>query len=227
MRRTERRATSDKMPISITDMSKITLAVLFVLMTGFFSCAKKPLDQSATILRIEYPAELGMVSREQWGWVAGERSLPEHSINKITIHHGGEDFSADKDVIEYLRPLQSWSRSEKKWIDIPYHFMIDLKGTIYEARPINLPGDTNTGYDVRGHALICVIGNYENQILSEQQLHSLINLTAFLAKQFGVSVDSIKGHKDYSETLCPGKDLYRYLQDGTIVKAVKMKLDLQ
>jgi hypothetical protein len=191
------------------------------------SCAKKPLDVSSEILRLDYPSELGVVLRDRWGWQASERTSPPHSINKITIHHGGEDFAADKDVVEYLRHLQSWSRTEKKWIDSPYHFMIDLKGTIYEARPVNLPGDTNTDYDVRGHALICVIGNYENQIVSQQQLNSLINLTAFLAKRFSVSVDSIRGHKDYTETLCPGKDLYRYLQDGIIVKGVKEKLNLQ
>ncbi len=196
------------------------------------SCAKKPLEESKEILQLDYPSELGVVLREQWGWSktrlveqAGERTLPNHIINKITIHHGGEDFAADKDVGEYLRHLQSWSRSEKKWIDIPYHFMIDLNGTIYEARPVNLPGDTNTDYDVRGHALICVMGNYENQILSQQQLNSLIKITAFLAKGFSVSVDSIRGHKDYTETLCPGKDLYAYLLDGTIVNAVREKLE--
>jgi len=169
---------------------------------------------------LQYPNDLKVVTRESWGWEKGDRTLPPHIINKITIHHGGEDFPPDKDPIEYLRHLQSWSRSEKKWIDIPYHFMIDLQGTIYEARPINLPGDTNTDYDTRGHALICMMGNYENQIVSTGQLNSLIGLTAFLAKNFGVAVDSIRGHRDYTETLCPGKDLYRYLQDGTLVRGV-------
>ena len=102
--------------------------------------------------------------------------------------------------------------------------MVDLKGTIHEARDINLPGDTNTDYDVRGHALICVLGNYENQVLSDRQLQSVIDLTAFLSSRYNVPVDSIKGHKDYTETLCPGKDLYKYLQDGTIVGRVKKKL---
>lgn len=205
-------------------MLSVLVLVLIMLLAG---CARRYLEERKDILQLKYPAELGVVARDQWGWQAGERTLPNHSINKITIHHGGEDFPADKDPVKYLQTFQVWCRSEKKWIDIPYHFMIDLKGAIYETRPINLPGDTNTGYDVRGHALICVMGNYENQIISQQQLNSLINLTAFLANRFNVSVDSIKGHKDYSETLCPGKDLYRYLQDGTIVKSVKEKLNLQ
>ena len=188
------------------------------------SCATNRFEQA---VEIEYPRQLEVISRAQWGWSAGERTPPNHTINRITIHHGGEDFAADRDVLTYLPKFLKWCREEKKWVDIPYHFMIDLRGHIYEARPINLPGDTNTSYDPTGHALICVLGNYENQVISKQQLDAIMNLSVFLAKRFSVPADSIKGHKDYAETLCPGKDLYRYLQDGTIQKAVNAQFNLQ
>ncbi|MBC8377121.1 MAG: N-acetylmuramoyl-L-alanine amidase [FCB group bacterium] len=161
-----------------------------------------------------------IVTRAEWGWVALTDTIPTHEIKYITIHHGGEDFPEDKDVINYLMGLQSWSRSDKNWIDNPYHYMIDLQGKIYEARPIEYPGDTNTDYDVRGHALVCVMGNYENQILSGTQFEQLALLTATLADKYGVANDLIKSHKDYTETLCPGKDLYRYLEDGSLIQRV-------
>ncbi len=165
-------------------------------------------------------AQLEMVTRADWGWVPLTDTIPTHEIKYITIHHGGEDFPEDKDVIKYLIGLQSWSRSDKDWIDNPYHYMIDLRGKIYEARPIDYPGDTNTDYDVRGHALICVMGNYENQKLSETQFEQLALLTATLADQYGVTNDLIKSHKDYTETLCPGKDIYRYLEDGSLIRRI-------
>ncbi|MDH3253018.1 MAG: peptidoglycan recognition protein family protein [Ignavibacteria bacterium] len=171
-----------------------------------------------------YPPELGVVMHAQWGWEPIEGDHATHRISRITIHHGGEDFPPEKDPVEYLRHLQSWSRTEKGWIDIPYHFMIDLSGIIYEARPLSYPGDTNTGYDPTGHGLICVMGNYEDQILSPRQLQSVVRLTAFLAERYAVPIGQIKGHKDYAETLCPGKDLYRYLQDGTIHAGVNQIL---
>ena len=143
---------------------------------------------------------------------------------KITIHHGGVEFNKEQDPVEEIRNLQNWSRTEKNWIDIPYHFMIDLEGNIYEARPINYPGATNTTYDPTGHALIEVMGNYEVQTLSQAQLKSVIDLAAFLAKKYDVSPNEIKGHKDYAETLCPGQDLYKYLEDGTIQNSVERKL---
>lgn len=177
-------------------------------------------DMQAPLDPPESQPALEIVSRADWGWVPLTDTIPRHEIKYITIHHGGEDFPEDKDVIQYLKGLQSWSRSDKHWIDIPYHYMIDLDGKIYGTRPLEYPGDTNTDYDVRGHALICVMGNYENQILSDTQFEQLARLTAYLADKYSVSNDLIKGHKDYTETMCPGKDLYRRLVDGSLVKRV-------
>ncbi len=109
-------------------------------------------------------------------------------------------------------------------MDIPYHYMIDLKGNIYETRPLKYPGDTNTDYDVRGHALICVMGNYEVQKFNKEQMKAVVDLTSFLVKKYNVNLDSIKGHKDYALTLCPGEDFYRFIRDHTIQKLVAQKL---
>lgn len=200
----------------------VTIALL-IISTYFLGCSSS--SQMINIFELEYPNDLKVFSRVDWGWQSLDKLLPLHSINKITIHHSGEEFAEDKDMIQYLRNLQSWSRSEKKWIDIPYHFMIDLKGNIYEARPINYPGDTNTDYDVRGHALICVVGNYEVQKLSDASLKSLVKLTAFLKQKYRIEVKDIKTHKDYTETLCPGKDLYKYFEDGSFLRMVESELN--
>ena len=170
--------------------------------------------------------EFKLVEREAWGWKVNTTSLPEHRIEKITIHHGGEKFPDDRDPLQYLRALQSWSRSDKGWIDIPYHYVIDLKGTVYEARPVRYPGDTNTSYDPTGHVLIQVVGNYEDRKLSAAQLTAVIQLSAMLARRHEVPVSNIRGHQDYApgETVCPGENIYRYLRDGTITDGVAQLL---
>ena len=194
-------------------MKQILLFALIMITCTNCACNNRA---KINISELKYPADLAVVKRADWGWKKLLNEIDEHTINKITIHHGGVFFSDTANVVEHLQQLQDWSRKEKKWIDIPYHFMIDLDGKIYETRPINYPGDTNTDYDVRGHALICVMGNYEEQILADAQLVAVINLSAFLARNYNVGVKDIKGHKDYTETLCPGKDLYKYLADSTI-----------
>ncbi len=202
-----------------------TLISILILILSIYLLGCSSSRQIINVSELDYPRDLKVVSHLDWGWKPFENVPPQHSINKITIHHGGEEFPEDKDMYQYLRNLQSWSRSEKKWIDIPYHFMIDLKGNIFEARPINIPGDTNTDYDVTGHALICVVGNYEVQKLSEASLKSLIRLTSFLKEKYHVNSKDIKTHKDYTETLCPGKDLYKYFIDGSFIKRVESEVN--
>jgi hypothetical protein len=152
-----------------------------------------------------------LIKRDAWGSMDSVNTDYEHTIEYITIHHGGEIYPDDKNTVQYLKNLQSWSRSSKNWIDVPYHYIVDRHGKIYEGRPLNYRGDTNTTYDPTGHALIVLLGNFEEQPVKDEQIASLKMITAFLANQDTVSADKIKTHKDYAETLCPGKKLTAYL----------------
>jgi len=152
-----------------------------------------------------------LIERDAWGSTDSLNADYEHIIEYITIHHGGEIFPDDKNTVEYLKNLQTWSRNTKDWIDVPYHYIIDRHGKIYEGRPLNYRGDTNTSYDPTGHALIVLLGNFEEQTLKDEQIKSLKTVTAYLANQESVPANLIKTHKDYAETLCPGKKLSNYL----------------
>ncbi|MEX2363997.1 MAG: peptidoglycan recognition family protein, partial [Balneolaceae bacterium] len=158
-----------------------------------------------------------IISKEEWGGKALTGEIEKHEITHITIHHAGVEFLEDKNPYEYMRNLQTFSQIDKKWIDIPYHFTIDLEGKIFENRPLEYPGDTNTEYDPTGHALINVVGNYEIQKIKPVQIDAIVHLSAWIASEYEIPVDSIASHKDYSaQTVCPGKDLYKYFEDGTI-----------
>jgi hypothetical protein len=169
---------------------------------------------------LKYPEGLNILFQKDWGGTENQTTNEPHIIDRITLHHGGIEFPTDKDPIEYMKNLQLWSRSEKKWIDIPYHFLVDLNGIIYEGRSLKYPGDTNTNYDPNGHLLICLMGNYEIQNVNSEQIESIVDLITFYCKNLNIKVDKIKGHKDYTETACPGKDFYKYLENGSIVNAV-------
>ncbi len=152
-----------------------------------------------------------LIERSEWGSTDSLVESNRHSISYITIHHGGEIFEDDKDVYTYLKNLQSWSRSARSWMDVPYHYIIDRKGNIFEGRPLDYRGDTNTTYDPTGHALIVLLGNFEEQELRNEQIESLKTVTEYLADWKSVPASKIKTHKDYAETLCPGKKLSEYL----------------
>ena len=147
-------------------------------------------------------------------------------ITSITLHHEGsaKPLLPGDDPVQLLRNLQSWSASDRNWWDVPYHYLIDLDGNIYEGRDWHYMGETNTTYDPDGHFLISIIGNYNLQEPTQKQLDAIADLMAWAVKEFDVPVDSIKGHYQYADTGCPGKNLRKYLEDGTFRRMVEARL---
>ena len=161
-----------------------------------------------------------------WGGTPADAARARRqTITHITLHHQGEPYKAGTDPRQYLRNLQTWSRNTKHWLDIPYHYIIDLDGNIYEGRKIDFAGDTNTEYDPTGHALIEVVGNFEEVEPNQQQLDAVVRLMAMLAHKYDVPLDHIASHRDFStQTVCPGANLYRYVQDGYFRHKVALRL---
>lgn len=202
----------------------LNIRILMLFIIGLLLSCKSQNNDFLKEYDFKFPENLKVISQEDWGGSDNQKSKSLHEIERITLHHGGVQFEKEKDPAEYLRDLQSWSRSEKNWIDIPYHFLIDLEGKIYEGRSMQYPGDTNTTYDPSGHLLICLIGNYEIQTVNTRQLDSIINLIVFFSNELNINPELIRGHKDYAETACPGMDFYKYLENGYIVNEVKDQL---
>jgi hypothetical protein len=151
-----------------------------------------------------------VISVRAWG---GEPSIVPRlaqSIRAVTLHHQGEIWRSGADVPHYLRRLQSWSRNTRGWSDIPYHYVIAPDGVVYEARPWQIAGDTNTEYDPTGHALVMLLGNFEEQTPTAAQWRSTVLLTQQLLVTHGLTVDKVATHRDYTRnTVCPGANFYR------------------
>jgi len=149
-----------------------------------------------------------------------------HRITHVTLHHTGspEPLRPTDDPREKLRGLQSWGARDRNWWDVPYHYLIDLEGRIYEGRDWHFMGETNTTYDPDGHFLISIIGNYGRQEPTQAQLESIADLMAWALSEFDLPIDRIGGHYNYADTDCPGKELRKYLDDGTIRRMVSARL---
>lgn len=197
-----------------------------VLFGVFFSLVLSACGTQTLAPRVQSPlAASEIISVAAWGGTdADPARAVRHVPNRITLHHQGETFAPGRDVREYLRTLQGWSRGARGWIDIPYHYIVDFEGNVYAGRDIAFAGDTNTPYNTSGHALIEVIGNYEDIEPNAAQLAAVARVMAMLAKKYNISPDTIVGHKDVAATTCPGKNLYRYLENGYFREQVKALL---
>lgn len=171
------------------------------------------------------PVSVRIVSVESWGGSPSEPPLAPQSIQRITLHHQGETWKPGSDVVQYLQRLQLWSRLTKRWADIPYHYVVAPDGQIYAAREPGLAGDTNTDYNPDGHALVMLLGNFEEVQPSRAQLLATVELLAWLVRKHHLSVEGIATHRDFStQTLCPGKNLTAYLASGWLLRAVQSRL---
>lgn len=176
--------------------------------------------------KIKSGNEISIVPRS--GWNANEpRDFKKHTLSRITIHHEGTRFELKDDAAKHIKNVQVWGMGpDRNWTDIPYHFLIAPDGTIYEGRDVYTVGETNTEYDPTGHLLITLLGNFEVQEVNPAQLDALIRLLAYSSKKYELPYETIASHKDYSkQTSCPGKNLYKYLENGYIKSSVKKLLD--
>lgn len=174
-----------------------------------------------------------MVTREQWGSKAhpipqDRKQTPEW----ITIHHAGELWHYGDDPAEFVRKMQIWGQNRPKlekpprdtyWPDLPYHFLIAPDGRIFEGRPVDYEPESNTKYPLKGNIGVEMMGDFNEQRPSMEQLTASVLLTAWLSKKHNISFEKIRTHQDVApgQTDCPGRDFYRYIKDGQFIAWVK------
>ena len=117
----------------------------------------------------------------------------------IVLHHSA---SADVAAAE----IHSWHRA-KGWAGIGYHFVIRKDGSIERGRPQETIG-AHAGAGVNGCSIgICLCGNFMQELPSDEQLVSLVELVVWLQRYYraadGTELEVIL-HREVAATECPG-----------------------
>ncbi len=187
-------------------------------MRFFPAAAAAILAASLGIAGASDPDELVIIPRADWN-AAEARPYASQTPVRFTIHHSGVFFAPDADAAKHLANVQRWGMGEdRKWADIPYHFIIGPKGDIYEGRDPLTEGESNTSYETAGHLQINLLGNFGEQDPTERQLDSLARLLAWASQKYGIAISTLRCHRDFAATACPGDRLYRILAEGEIQK---------
>ncbi len=157
----------------------------------------------------------------------------EEDVRFLLVHHTAStnDYGEDE-VVEQIRGFHQFHTGpEKGWPDVAYNFFVDRFGGIWEARQGSIDGPVRgdaTGGS-QGHALLCsLIGDHSQAPVSAEARTSMIALLAWLAERHGIDTEpgamvefvsrgsnrwpegaqvraaTISGHRDMSETSCPG-----------------------
>lgn len=157
-----------------------------------------------------------MIKRSEWGAQAPSHPptpLPEIPPPYVIISHtASEPCSTQIECSKRVRTVQKMHIENKKWDDIAYNFLVGGDGSIYEGRGWNVEGAHTFNYNKMSLGL-SFIGTFNTVAPSEQQLTAAQNFLDAGVKM-GKLGDNYKlfGHRQLTETLSPGDELYKIIQ---------------
>lgn len=189
------------------------------------SSLKTSLLALAALAVLSHPAHSHPVITTAAEWGSNPRPFPEEmrqTPRLIVLHHEGVAWKPSSDPQAKLKRLQVWGMAEKGWLDVPYHYAIAPDGQILEGRDWHYRPDSNTNYNLDGVLNVELMGNFETENVTPQQLEALVELLAHLCEQHSIDPETITSHRLQApgQTVCPGADLQRYL-DGSLRNWVK------
>ncbi|XP_011315368.1 peptidoglycan-recognition protein SC2 isoform X2 [Fopius arisanus] len=130
----------------------------------------------------------------------------------IISHTAGELCSTQAKCSQGVRAIQTMHTAIFKWNDIAYNFLVGGDGNIYEGRGWEIEGAHTYNYNKKSIG-ISFIGTFNALAPSDQQLTAAKNLL-----EVGVNMGKLAeyykllGHRQLSETLSPGDELYKIIQ---------------
>ncbi len=163
------------------------------------------------------------ICKDAWDARPVGSGFVRHTIERLTVHHTAALLTSNTEAPRFARRHQL-HHQQAGWPDLAYHYLVDGRGHVYEGRPVEFRGDTFTSYDPTGHFLVSCQGDFTRQAVPEPQLTTLVDVLAWAAGEFAVSPDTIRGHKDYAATACPGTALYPLIRDGDLARMVRERL---
>ena len=171
-----------------------------------------------------------LINRAQWNarpFVGSPVNLARPSYNHMTWHHAaGYSAETEEEGKAQMRAMQDLHQNVRGWSDIGYQFGIDRGGRLYQGRPFMdnstslsqvpaLAMGAHVGGANTGNIGVVIMGCYHppegshcEQEITPAAFATYINLFAFLSERYGVEPEMIRGHRDFSQTACPGDNNY-------------------
>ena len=134
-----------------------------------------------------------LLCRDAWGAKPARPGGKPHTITRMTLHHEAVVLGDNRNAPNRFRQDQRYHQDQLGWIDIAYHVGVDRNGNIYELRSTRIAGDTATDYDTTGHLLVLCEGDFDQEVVSEAQLHGAALVFAWAAQNFVVATDTLAG----------------------------------
>ena len=160
------------------------------------------------------PPPLPVIERSDWGAKPPKDPYATHRPDRFTQHHseGRRPLNLEQSLAE-VRFIQEFHQKGRGWNDIAYHFLVDLEGRVFRGRPVSAVG-AHVANDNKGNVGVCFMGSHhppKNDPVTSEQIAASARIGRWLQASYGVTPDTLKGHRDRGSTDCPGDILYALL----------------
>ncbi|WP_129787033.1 peptidoglycan recognition protein family protein [Promicromonospora panici] len=161
-------------------------------------------------------AALSIASRASWGarYPDGDLTLTGLAVEVFVHHSVTAQLSADASIAaeaEQMRALESVGQS-RFGTGISYNVVIFPSGRAYQGVSWNRRG-THTGGRNSTSRSICFAGNYETNQPTAAQISTAAAIYREGKQRWWTQAAPLYGHRDVSQTACPGRNLYARIDD--------------
>ncbi|WP_328645165.1 peptidoglycan recognition protein family protein [Amycolatopsis sp. NBC_00348] len=161
-------------------------------------------------------------ARAATGAIVVENHKPTYIVVHHTVDPGNVTDYSLAHALQISRDIQNFHMDTRGWIDTGQQFTNSRGGYITEGRHRSLEilrGGTQhvQGANVGNHNSECIgienEGLYSTVDVPVALWNSLVGLVAYIAHQYGITPEFIKGHRDFNSTECCGQVLYDRLPE--------------
>lgn len=156
------------------------------------------------------------VTRSQWGArpPSGDRNPLNGKGKGVALHWEGPEMGTrpHSECDNLMRSIQAYHMDTQGWSDIAYNLCACAHGYIFEARGKGLGCCANGDYDAnRDYPAVCaLVGENDPQ---PPELDRAISDAVAMLRSWGVG-STLKGHRDFVSTSCPGNAIYNKMKSG-------------
>ncbi len=177
----------------------------------FAATAKRPLpDVPLDFL----PDELTVNKRSEWTMFKPKTWLLRESgkFDRVTVHHTGKKSHSRTHRNAVIHNMSGILKAhlDRNYGDIGYHILIDTAGRVWEGRSLAYEGAHVLDQNERNIG-IAFLGNFEKEEVAEKQIKTLGVLVEAVCDHYEIKQHRIYGHRDLGHSICPGRNMYRYV----------------
>jgi len=125
----------------------------------------------------------------------------------LIVHHGGgSDANPKSDTSHHTaKDMEKWHLS-KGWDGLSYQYVIHKDGEVWQGRPEHRNGAHTYGKNTQSIG-ICLAGNFDVTLPSEDQKHALSQLLKDLTAKYSIPLSNVVPHRKFANKSCYGKKL--------------------